>query len=110
VEPPAPPTPADREVLVASATKQVTEKFDAVRPQLVQRCWVDSHAAEAGGQAGVDLEITFDATGKEVSRGGSEHRGSVAGVANCMRGFEAGALRIDPPGQSVTITVKVTLP
>lgn len=106
----APPAPIPHEVILATATKQANAKFDAVREQLVQRCWIDSRAVESGGQAGVELQITFDATGTEIARGGSEQRGSVPGVANCMRETEAGSLRIDPPGQTVTVTVKLTLP
>jgi hypothetical protein len=109
-EQPTAPSPAPREVMIATATKQANEKFEAVRPQLVQRCWVESHAAESGGQAGVDLEITFDASGKEIARGGAELKGSVPGVGSCVRDLEAGRLRIDPPGEPVTVLVKVALP
>src|SRR5689334_3164961 len=53
--PPAEPAPVKYEELMASATKQATENLERLRPALVQRCWVDSHASDSGGTAGVDL-------------------------------------------------------
>ena len=96
--------------VLAKATREATERLEALRPELVQRCWATQPVPSESSSAGVDLEVTFDGNGREIARGGVEHRGSLPGVATCLKETDVGALRIAPTGQTLTVTVKLTVP
>lgn len=106
--PPEPPS-ALREAVEADAKKAVAAERSAT---FVTRCWAPAIAAKPQPAASrYSLQMTFDATGKEIARGLSEIRGvdSRPDVAQCLRGLPIG-LTVPARGATVQVTLELSFP
>lgn len=96
--------PADR------AFRQAQAALDALRPGLVEKCWTPPAAGEPASVL-LTYDVTFDAAGQIIALGLSEHREAHrVGVADCVRALPRPVLPIDPPGESVRMTLALPMP
>ena len=105
VPPPPPPPAAD----AAAATKEVAAVIASKRPELAKAC-ASLLTPPSKEPKRVDLNITFDASGKEIVRGVTEPRGrSTPGLGNCVTDALP-PLTVTPQGVTVRVEVPVELP
>jgi hypothetical protein len=113
--PVAPSGPAAAKVvvtpdLVARVAEQARERLEGLRPLLVRRCWPEGGPRSRAAST-VVVNLTFDASGREIARGISESRRAPAGEAGaCLRKLRDAPIAIAPPGATVGVSVPLTLP
>ncbi len=106
VSPGGRPSPA----LVARVAEEAGQALEAARPELTARC-VPPGRPPGQAAARFTLNVTFDASGREIARGLSEDRGARSPeVAGCLRRLPLGALRVSAPGANVGVRLALSLP
>lgn len=104
--PAAPKPPPLTPEIVARATDNARQALEAMRPELIRRCWTPAVKRPAALQ--LRYKMSFSPEGKIVVLGISELSES-AGVATCLRSI-AMPLKIPAPGHSLETEVSFTLP
>ncbi len=104
-------TSGDRLPLRSQVELAATQALESKRAAWVKACWDPSFAKNPEpSKAQYILDMTFDATGKEISRGINEVRGYERGdTAMCLR-EQPMDLTIDPPGANVRVRLELALP
>ncbi len=118
IEPATPPAAAEAAPVPAvthldgpAATSEVARELEAVRADLVARCWQPSIAkAATPAMSKLTFDLTFDAAGHESARGLLEDRTTArSDVTFCVQ-TSAPQFHIAPQGASVHVSVPFSLP
>lgn len=109
--PAAPPRVAVTPELAARVADEARERLAGLRPLLARRCWPEGGLRSGRAEARIVVNLTFDASGREIARGISENRRAPAGeVAACLRRLRDAPISVAPPGANVGVSVPLTLP
>jgi hypothetical protein len=85
--------------------------FEEQRADLTARCWPAGGLRGGRSRAELRLNLTFDASGREIARGIMENRRAPSGeLTSCLRKLRGTGLRVPPPGTIVAVTLPVTFP
>ena len=91
--------------VVARVEGDVLGDLDRMKPGILARCWPE---APTPGAARFELDLLFDAEGRELLRG-FRQEGAPGDVVDCVR-REIGAFQIAWPGVEVSVQATLTLP
>lgn len=90
--------------------RQAQAALDAQRPGFIEKCWTPPAAGEPASVL-LTYDVTFDAAGKIIAIGLSEHREAYRrSVADCVRTLPYPVLPVDPPGENVRVIVALPMP
>jgi len=90
-------------------TERVQRAFAAQRPEYAKACAAKGFNGPLFVGASVEVTLTFDAGGVETGRAFGMGIGG-AEIMKCVKELTVAGLRIDPPGKTTSITVKLSLP
>jgi hypothetical protein len=97
--------------LTAAAVAEAGAQLETLRAYIDERCWPAGGLRSGRATAPLQLNLTFDAEGREIARGISEDRRAPAGdFTRCLRRLGGTTLRIAPRGITVAMTLPVTFP
>jgi len=103
----AAPNPS-AEVDAAAVAKAAME---ARRAKLVAECWTPfAEKDPEPPQARFEIQMNFDATGRQIGRGVSDVRGYVRSESSDCLERQPLDIQIPPPGRPVTIRIEFSLP
>lgn len=90
--------------------KQAAAALEPHRRALVQACWPEKGGGQRAGQARYVWNFTFDASGKQITRGISEDRSNPhLGTASCLS-QKLPPIQVPPPGRVIHVEVPFQLP
>ncbi len=104
-EPLAETAPRPGPEVLARVEGDVLGELDRMKPDILSRCWP---GAATPGAARFELDLLFDAEGRELLRG-FRQEGAPGDVVDCVR-REIGAFQIAWPGAEVSVQATLTLP
>lgn len=95
----------------ARANAAARAALAAAKPAISKKCWEPAVATDSEpASVSYQLDVSFDANGRQVSRGVIERRDrSRADVARCLRSLPM-TLRIPAPGVRVRTTLQLAFP
>jgi len=109
---PASATPVVVPAQVAvKATEETRQQLEAVRHELVEKCWPARGLPSGRTTARVTFNLVYDASGRAIGRAISEERRAPAPeLTRCLSRTPLDSFRVSPPGSNVGVNVAVNFP
>jgi len=106
----APPASRRPAATAKDVARQAADALEPHRRALVQACWPEKGEGQRAGQARYVWNFTFNAEGRQVTRGLAEDRSNPhLGTASCLT-QKLPPIEVPPPGRTVYVEVPFQLP
>lgn len=105
------PTPAPAQADEKKVARDAIAALEAQRATLAQACWEPSARAKPS-PAYIDyvVDVTFDATGNQITRAFSEERRTARADVTACISAKIAPLKVPPPGANVRVEIPFRLP